>query len=224
MHYFPLHDRARGKIGVRIDRHARAPDIDNPALRCPCGRGDKDIALAKQHNRHFAAEHMLGGFDDSFEHGPRVGRRLADDAQDFRCRGLPLQRLLGLIEQPRVLHRDQPLRGEGLHERDLLFGERLHVVADEGEDADDGAVFAQGHADEGANLAEFGARDDKRRLVPVGLGRLHVLDMKEGLLLRIPAQEIDQPRGGAKHEVDEGLRKRAASAAGRACRLAFDKP
>ena len=40
--------------------------------------------------------------------------------QDLGGRGLPLQRLLGLVEQARVLDRDHRLVGEGLQQRDLV--------------------------------------------------------------------------------------------------------
>ena len=49
---------------------------------------------------------------------------LADHLQDLGRRRLPLQRLLGLVEHPRVLDRDHRLVGEGLEQRELLVGER----------------------------------------------------------------------------------------------------
>ena len=44
-------------------------------------------------------------------------------------RGLLLQRLARLGDQPRVLHRDDRLRREVLQQRDLLVGERPHLLA-----------------------------------------------------------------------------------------------
>ena len=44
-------------------------------------------------------------------------------------RGLLLQRLARLGDQPRVLHRDDRLRGEVLQQRDLLVGERANFLA-----------------------------------------------------------------------------------------------
>ena len=44
-------------------------------------------------------------------------------------RGLLLQRLARLGDQPRVLHRDDRLRREILQQRDLLVGERPHLLA-----------------------------------------------------------------------------------------------
>ena len=43
-----------------------------------------------------------------------IGRRAGDDAEDLARRRLLLQRLLGLVEQPHVLDRDDRLVGEGL--------------------------------------------------------------------------------------------------------------
>src|SRR5687768_13895541 len=49
--------------------------------------------------------------------------RARNDTQYLRGCGLPLQRLLGLVEQARVLDRDDGLIGEGAHEVDLLLRE-----------------------------------------------------------------------------------------------------
>ena len=62
-----------------------------------------------------------------------VGRRARDHPQDLAGRGLLLERLFRLVEQPHVLDRDHRLVGEGLEKRDLLVGEgpassRLTVI------------------------------------------------------------------------------------------------
>ena len=44
--------------------------------------------------------------------------RVGDDTQDLGRGGLPLERLLGLVEQPHVLDRHHGLAGEGLEQRD----------------------------------------------------------------------------------------------------------
>ena len=43
-----------------------------------------------------------------------------DDLEDFGRRGLPLQRLLGLVEQPHILDGDHGLVGEGLQQLDVM--------------------------------------------------------------------------------------------------------
>ena len=58
------------------------------------------------------------------KHRLHVGRRAGDHLQDLGGRGLPLERLLGLVEQAHVLDRDHRLVGEGLQQRDLLVGKR----------------------------------------------------------------------------------------------------
>jgi len=177
-----------------------------------------------QCGREVALEHPSGGHNDSFENGPRVGRGLADDAQDFGRRGLPLQRLLRLVEQPRVLNRDQRLCGEGLHQRDLLLREWSRVVANEGDNPDERAVLVQGRQQRSAHVAKFDARDDVRRPLLVGPGRPQVVDMNEGPLVPAPAEDVRNRKGRAKHVVEEGPGERAAATADDARHIALDKP
>ena len=66
-----------------------------------------------------AAEEPLARVEDGLEHWRRVRDRLADRAQHLRRGLLLLQRLLRLVEEPRVLDRDDRLIGEG--------AEQLHV-------------------------------------------------------------------------------------------------
>jgi hypothetical protein len=52
-------------------------------------------------------------FEDGLEHRLHVGRRGADDLENPRRRRLLFERLLGLVEQARVLDRDHRLVGKG---------------------------------------------------------------------------------------------------------------
>ena len=72
-------------------------------------------------------EQPEGRADDGVEHRLDVVRRFADDAQDVGGGRLLLQRLLRLVEQPRVLDRDHRLVGEGLDQPRVVVGERPHV-------------------------------------------------------------------------------------------------
>ena len=63
------------------------------------------------------------------EHRREIAGRRIDDLQDLGGRGLLLQRLARLGDQPRVLHRDDRLRREVLQQRDLLVGERTDLLA-----------------------------------------------------------------------------------------------
>ena len=96
-----------------------------------------EIGLA---NSHSVLQHGL-------EHRLQLAGRTRDDAQHLRCRGLLLQRLgeivgalAQLVEQPRVLDRDDRLVGEILQQRDLLLGERPHLHATD-QDRTDGQSF-----------------------------------------------------------------------------------
>ena len=60
-----------------------------------------------------------------------------------------------LGDQPRVLHRDHRLRGEVLQQRDLLVGERTHLLAVRGDEAEHDAVLAQRHHEKGAQTGQF---------------------------------------------------------------------
>src|SRR6516164_11778540 len=62
-------------------------------------------------------------FKDRLEHRLKVAGRCIDDLQDLGGRGLLLQCLARLGQQPRVFHCDDRLCREILQERDLLVGE-----------------------------------------------------------------------------------------------------
>ena len=62
------------------------------------------------------AKELLAAPDDLVEDRRRVGDRLADDLENLGRRGLPLERLAGLVEEAYVLDRDHGLVGEGLQQ------------------------------------------------------------------------------------------------------------
>src|SRR5262245_26624328 len=81
------------------------------------------------------------------------GRR-ADDLENLRSRGLPIERLsevavarLHLLKQTRVLHRDQRLFGEGVDECNLALGEGAHGLAEQHYHADRRLILDQRHAE-----------------------------------------------------------------------------
>ena len=90
------------------------------AFRVACGRaGSARRCSISPSNRHDAARDARRTAARAARRslsntGCDVGRRAADDAQDLGRRGLPLQRLLRLVEQAHVLDRDHRLVGEGL--------------------------------------------------------------------------------------------------------------
>jgi hypothetical protein len=67
-----------------------------------------------------------------------VSRRLADNTQDFACRGLLSERLseraillLQFAEQPHILDSDDGLIGESLEQRHLPVGKRADLLSEE---------------------------------------------------------------------------------------------
>src|SRR5271166_6427291 len=90
-----------------------------------------------------------------------IAGRGVDDLQHLGSRGLLLQCLARLVDESRVLHRDNRLRGETFQYRDLLFGEGTDPMAMGADEADQAGVLAQRHKQSGAQIRklEKGTRD-----------------------------------------------------------------
>src|ERR1700761_2421393 len=78
------------------------------------------------------------------EYRPKLRWRAGDHLQDVGSRGLPLQRLLRLVEQPRVLDGDHGLMSEGLHETDRVLVETTGLYARDIDRADCRAAVQHG--------------------------------------------------------------------------------
>src|SRR5204862_1476538 len=85
-----------------------------------------DVGLAQSGSRS----------DQRVEHGLQIEGRAADDLEHVGGGGLLLQRLAKLAEQPRVLDGDDGLRGEALHQLNLLVRERAHLLTVDADYAD----------------------------------------------------------------------------------------
>src|SRR5262245_1661680 len=96
------------------------------------------------------------------EHRGEIARRGVDDTQYLGGRRLLLQGLARLGDQPRILHRDDRLRGEILQQRDLLVGERPYLAPIEGHVAEKRLFLAQRDAEMAARAAEFEKRSLRR--------------------------------------------------------------
>ena len=116
----------------------RLEEADALRRRRVGGEGDVLDHVAARHRQvhRLAAEQAPAALDDRVEHRLRVGDRAADDAQDLGGRGLPLERLLGLVEQAHVLDRDHRLVGEGLEQLDLVLRERSGLAPGDADHAD----------------------------------------------------------------------------------------
>ena len=92
---------------------------------------------------------------DRVEHGLNVRGRPGDRAKDLRRGGLPLERLLRLLEQPDVLDRDDGLVREAFHQCDLLCSKGADRRAPQGDDTDRPIVLQQRHGEERAEVAKL---------------------------------------------------------------------
>ncbi len=83
-----------------------------------------------------APHRRAADFDQRVEHRLQVESRAADDLEHIGGGGLLLKRFAQLAEQPGVLDGDDGLGGEILHQLDLLVGEGAHLLAVDGDRAD----------------------------------------------------------------------------------------
>src|SRR5439155_17606390 len=88
--------------------------------------GFQQVSIGNNEADSLSGEQTLATLDDRVEHRPCVGDRTADNAQDLCSRGLAIERLLRLLEQPCVLDRDHCLVAERGEQRKLLVRERPH--------------------------------------------------------------------------------------------------
>src|SRR5256885_2142175 len=108
------------------------------------GRNDSTlIPVDAPDDRDGRTDKPLRIVGDGLEHWLKLERRAADDAKYVPDRGLAIQRLLGLVEEPHVLHRDDGLVGKRADEIDLTFGEWPNFRAIEDEDPEHDFVSHQ---------------------------------------------------------------------------------
>src|SRR5262249_39407539 len=89
------------------------------------------------------------------EHGRKIAGRRIDDLQDLGGRGLLLQGLARLGQEPRVLDRDNRLRGEILQQCYFLVREWPYLLAVDRKDSQQAFVPAQGNDKSGAGTPKI---------------------------------------------------------------------
>src|SRR5215470_198816 len=120
-------ERLSGNQLLAPPRVIRPDALSQPAgerLRYAMTRDRAEVlAVVKKQASEFGPAEGVRLIQDRVKHRRQIARRRIDDLQDLSGRGLLLQRLARLGEEPRVLHRDNRLRREILQQRDLLVGE-----------------------------------------------------------------------------------------------------
>src|SRR6516164_2049870 len=118
-------------------------------------QGAKAVAVPYFQSANSHSAYRVCFFQYRVEHWGEVTWRGIDDLQHLGGRGLLLQRLARLGQQPRVLHRYDRLRGEILQQRDLLFGKRPNLGPARDNPTEKRIILPQRHAQESANTREF---------------------------------------------------------------------
>src|SRR5262249_37726759 len=88
-------------------------------------------------------------FDERIKHPLQVEGRTADDLEHVGGGGLLRKRFTQLVKQARVLDGNDRLISEALHQINLLVGERLHLGAEDHENADRFALLEHRHGNQG---------------------------------------------------------------------------
>ena len=140
------------------------------------GRRQTEHCCRVAHAVVVAIHHAEPGFANArrvrqhgLEHRLQLAGRARDTLQNLGGRGLLLQRfgeilraLAQLLEQPCVLDRDHRLGGEIPHQLDLLFGEGTHLLAVDGDCADQIIVLEHRHDEQRPIACKLGTGDRHR--------------------------------------------------------------
>ena len=104
--------------------------------------------------------------------GSRLPGERTDDLEHVGGGGLLLERFAQLAEKPRVLEGDDGLRGEVLHQLDLLVGKRPYFLTIDGNGAYKRALLEHRHDEKSAGAGNIGETNYRwiafkvRRLLP----------------------------------------------------------
>ena len=147
-------------------------------------------------------------FQHRVEHRRQIAGRGVDHLQHLSGRGLLLQRLALLGDQPRVLHRDHRLGGEVLQQRDLLVGERPHLLAVDRDAAEQRLVLAQRHAEQRASAAKIDER------AAIGSPRGNARSSARSAMWTSARRSMQPPEPAVRTRPDRLSRMNSANAAG----------
>ena len=103
------------------------------------------------------------------QHGIQVEGRAADHLEHVGGRGLLLQRFAQLVEQARILDRDDGLGGEVREQLDLLVGEWPHLAPMHAYRANQFTILEHWHDQDGAHSALLDCCDNEGITLQVAL-------------------------------------------------------
>src|ERR1044071_3048801 len=122
--------------GVTID-HCPSARYRTSQRSPPFGQGDRNrplrcdkpilLAVSPPNRRIPCIAELCRSFRHDSQYRLDICRRAGDHPEDLTRRGLLLQRLLELLEQPYVLDCDYGLVGESFEELDLRWSERTNL-------------------------------------------------------------------------------------------------
>src|SRR5262245_12663267 len=97
----------------------------------------------------------------------KLAGRARDDTEDLRGRGLLLQQLAQLVEQPGVLDGDDGLLGKIANKLNMLVVERPHFLAIDGDRADELVLLEHRYVDHGSSAGQVGEPHQRRLALDV---------------------------------------------------------
>src|SRR5262249_17259741 len=167
-----------GKGGRRIVKRADA-------------KSDSVVEI-KRAKLGFADARRIG--QDGFKNRLQLARRTGDDLQHLRGRRLLLQRFAQFVQQPRILDGDDGLFCEIVHKLDLFVAERPHLLAVDGDRADQLILLEHRYDENGASAGYLGQGNRRWLAFDVGLLQSEVGDVLQLLGRDNAAERI----GGAE--------------------------
>ena len=140
----------------------RALDFHVLRIEAISRRESVQVLIQPEYDSRVGAAEARCGINHTLQNRLQIELRPADDIEHLRSRSLLFQRLgqvgralAQFTEQPRVLDGDDGLRGEILHQRDLLVGEGANLLAIDANNAHKLIILEQRYEDKRTGAGVF---------------------------------------------------------------------
>src|SRR5262245_1173589 len=155
--------------GGNARRYVRFPFVEFGKLwrRIVQGDASEPVTFAQCHGAETGLANARGILQRFLEHRPQFAGRRADDAQYIRGGGLLLERFAQLVEQARVLDRDDGLLCKVAHKLNLLVGEGANFLTKDGDSSNQVIILQHRHDNDRANAAKLNGVDDRRNALGI---------------------------------------------------------